>query len=163
MKRILLFRHGKSSWTHPGLADADRPLLSKGEHRTKRVAQKLAELNLGTGLIVTSNAVRALRTAAIVAEILNISPESVVIDPLLYHASENEIWDIVYSLPDDVDEVMLFGHNPGLTDFANSSGITDIDWLPTSGVVTALFNCTSWHQCAETKPQDTILILPEKS
>ena len=163
MKRIIIFRHGKSSWAHPGLEDVDRPLLNKGEQRTRNVAEKLSALNISAGIIVTSHAVRALRTATIAAEIFNISNKSIIVDPNLYHASADAIWDVIFSLPDDINSVMLFGHNPGFTDFVNSSGIAGIDWLPTSGAATALFNCQHWHQCTEVKPQNPVIILPEKT
>lgn len=163
MKRITMFRHGKSSWAHPGLADVDRPLMHKGELRTKKVAGHLLKMNIGAELVITSHAVRAFRTAAITAGVLGISHDSVIVDPGLYHASEEAIWDIIFSLPADVDTVMLFGHNPGFTDFINTSGIAIIDWLPTSGAASALFHCNHWHQCPEVKPHDTVIILPEKT
>ena len=30
MKRLILMRHAKSDWNHPGLADHDRPLNKRG-------------------------------------------------------------------------------------------------------------------------------------
>ncbi len=161
MKRITLVRHGKSSWEHRGLSDAERPLLPKGIRRTRLVAQRLMQLSLTPDIIVTSHAVRALDTAAIVASIMGIPEKDILINKQLYLCAPDDIWDVISALPDEKEHVMLFGHNPGFTDFANSSRITTIDWLPTSGVASAAFTCQLWHQCPGAFPENPLLILPK--
>jgi len=162
MKRITLFRHGKSSWAHGGLADVDRPLLQKGEKRTKQMAEALRDMGLFPDLIVTSHAVRALRTATLVAETLNLPSRLVMVDTALYHASPQQIWDVIFALPDTASHVVLFGHNPGFTEFARTTLHSDTDWLPTSGVATALFHCEHWHQCPNTPPSTPQTFVPDK-
>ncbi|MFO7723154.1 MAG: histidine phosphatase family protein [Bacteroidales bacterium] len=163
MKHLMLFRHGKSSWDHPGLSDIDRPLLSKGEQRTRKVAGHMKEkLGITSGLIVTSHAKRAFQTASIVAGILGIQGKAFLTEQNLYHASVDRIWDVIIALPDDIDRVMLFGHNPGFTEFVNQAGIASIDWLPTSGVASAVFKCDHWHECPLARPEDSFILLPSK-
>lgn len=62
---IYLIRHGiaadKGDFEH----DRDRPLIPKGEDRTKRVAQRLKELGIEFELMLTSPLVRAKQTAQI--------------------------------------------------------------------------------------------------
>jgi phosphohistidine phosphatase len=142
MKQLLLFRHGKSSWDHPELPDVERPLLQKGEQRTHRMANHLkVKLSINSGLIVTSHAQRAMQTAKIVAGVLGIPEALCITDHHLYHASPDRIWDVVISLPDHVDRAILFGHNPGFTEFVNFAGIASLDWLPTSGIAAGTFHC----------------------
>lgn len=163
MKRITLFRHGKSSWAHANLSDVDRPLLSKGEKRTQQMAEVLRMMGLTPDLMVTSHAVRALRTASIAAAVLDIPPRKVVVDPSLYHASPDQIWNVVFALPHDVEHVMLFGHNNGFTEFARDALNSDIDWLPTSGVATATFDCENWTECSATIPSSPQTFVPDKN
>jgi phosphohistidine phosphatase len=160
MKRITLFRHGKSSWDHHGLSDVDRPLLARGERRTRLVAEHLAEQGLMPDLIVTSHAVRALRTAAIAAEVLKVPPPALLVEQHLYHASPEAIWDVIAGLPEEYHHVILFGHNPGFTDFVNSNGIASVNWLPTSGVASAIFPCRMWNECPGTLPQNPFVVFP---
>ncbi|MBA4058123.1 MAG: hypothetical protein C0490_25625, partial [Marivirga sp.] len=56
--------------------------------------------------------------------------------------------EVVQGLKDKSDVVMLFSHNPGLTDFANTlmNGEFDIDNIPTSGVVAFEFDVDSWNE-----------------
>lgn len=163
MKQIILFRHGKSSWDTPGLADVDRPLLQKGRQRTLKMARHILEIGLKPDLIVSSHAVRAYQTAAIIAETAGISAGDIVIEPLLFHASTDRIWDVIISLPEEASRVLLVGHNPGFTEFASSNGIGMIDWLPTSGIATATLPCRHWHECPITAPQNVYITWPSKA
>jgi phosphohistidine phosphatase len=162
MKQLILFRHGKSSWDHPAIADADRPLLGKGVRKTKQVAEMLKQKGIIPDLIVSSHAVRALETAGIAAETLGLQRESIVVNERLYHASTDNIWDVVSSLPDESDIVMLFGHNPGFTEFVNNAHLGHTDGLPTSGAAGGTFLCDHWHECILHQPKNTFLVCPEK-
>jgi phosphohistidine phosphatase len=163
MKHLILFRHGKSSWDHPGFSDIDRPLLQKGEQRTLKMARYLQEnQGVSDALIVSSNAERAYQTAAIVAGVLGIKEEDIVTEPILYHADTESIWDVIVALPDSAERVILFGHNPGFTDFINRAGIASIDWLPTSGIASAIYKCNHWHECPLSIPAKTFILQPSK-
>src|SRR5579864_3782830 len=73
MNRLYLLRHGIA--VPPGTEgyeDDDRPLTSKGERRTRQVAQGLRRLRLKLDRIISSPLPRALRTAELVAETLDI-------------------------------------------------------------------------------------------
>lgn len=160
MKQLVLFRHGKSSWNNPDVTDIDRPLLHKGRERTRKMAEYLVRIGLSTDMLMTSSAVRAYQSAEIVAEVLGIDTNKIFIEPDLYHASTERIWDVVISLPEDANSVILFGHNPGLTEFINISRISSIDWLPTSGVASATYKCKHWHDCIVTPPGKTFVLHP---
>ena len=62
----------------------------------------------------------------------------------LYLASLDNLLDVVAMQDAGFNHLMLFGHNPGLTDFVNYfvPGLTSN--LPTSGVVTVSLNCEEW-------------------
>jgi phosphohistidine phosphatase len=52
---------------------------------------------------------------------------------------------VVRDLGGDALHVMVFGHNPGITEFANKlSAGEQIDNLPTCGVFTATFDIAGW-------------------
>jgi phosphohistidine phosphatase len=141
MKQLYILRHGKSSWEQPLAADFDRPLLPKGEKRTRKIAAYLLEKGMIPGLIVSSPAKRAAQTARIVADLLN---SRIVFDENLYHAHSAAIADIIAAQSDDTGSLMIVGHNPGLTSFANEYMQAEIDWLPTSGLAAATFDTGKW-------------------
>jgi phosphohistidine phosphatase len=57
------------------------------------------------------------------------------------------ILEIIRSLPDSAETAMVFGHNPGLTDFVNELSIDgDVtDNIPTAGVVAFEVPVASWQ------------------
>jgi phosphohistidine phosphatase len=114
MRRLHLLRHAKSSWDDPTLRDRDRPLAPRGRKAAARMARWAREHNVRPPLVLCSDARRARETLDGVMPGLD-TPE-VSIEDGLYAASGATVLERLRSLPDDVDEVMLVGHNPGLRD-----------------------------------------------
>ncbi|MCB1203095.1 MAG: histidine phosphatase family protein [Verrucomicrobiae bacterium] len=119
MKEILLIRHGKSDWDHPGLSDHDRPLNNRGRRDAPRMAAALRERGVVPGSIVTSTANRAATTAEVVAEGLDVPGERIIRIPDLYLASPRTILRVIQGLDESTDTVLLFGHNPGMHETVN--------------------------------------------
>src|ERR671934_2596347 len=68
MKSLLILRHAKSSWKHPELSDHDRPLNKRGKRDAPKIGHLLKEKDLVPDLIISSTAVRAEKTAKLVAK-----------------------------------------------------------------------------------------------
>lgn len=66
-------------------------------------------------LIVTSDAVRAHSTAEAVARSAGYARD-IVLEPSLYLATPDTIIGVLNGLADDVESVLIVGHNPGLED-----------------------------------------------
>lgn len=133
---LYLLRHAKSSWDHPELTDAERPLNERGLINAPRMGEKLAKLKVKPGLILSSPAERAITTARLLAPPLNYAPEAIKEIDSLYHASDQQLLRICNQfIEPDLDSLMLVGHNPGLTDFSNLLCDEQIDNIPTCGFV----------------------------
>lgn len=144
MRRLTLLRHAKSSWRERGLPDHDRPLAKRGRRDAPHMGERLRDRGAVPGLILTSSAKRARATAELVAEALD-AEERLEIEPDLYLASPAQMLGIVARQAPDVSELVLVGHNPGLTMLANqilpSLGLAN---LPTAGVVAIDFPGERW-------------------
>lgn len=72
MSRLLLLRHGQSTWNAEGRWQgwADPPLSAMGEAQARAAAERLARLGLTT--VVSSDLQRARRTAELIAERLGL-------------------------------------------------------------------------------------------
>jgi phosphohistidine phosphatase len=114
VKRLFLLRHAKSAWDDPALLDRDRPLAPRGRKAAKRVARWAKRHAVNPQLVVCSSAVRARQTLQRVLPALG-EPE-VWIEVTLYAAGAETLLARIRTLPDEADEVMLVGHNPGLMD-----------------------------------------------
>lgn len=152
MKHLLLLRHAKSCWKDLNLTDHDRPLNKRGNKAAPKMGIKLSHKSVKPDLIITSTAIRALTTAEIVAQQINYSLANVEFNRELYHATVNEILNICSKCSDDVNNLMLVGHNPGLTLLANRllkyEGQHFVN-IPTAGLVTMSLNIPFWRQITD--------------
>ena len=146
MKMLYVIRHAKSSWDHPLLNDFNRPLNERGERDAPRMGKRLKEKYVVPDLMLSSPASRALNTCEKIAEVLGYPVEKIKTDDDLYHAEDEEILRIVKKINDKHNVVLIFGHNPGLTDFTNRLTDTIIDNVPTCGVVACSFHIGSWKE-----------------
>jgi len=160
MKTIYIVRHGKSSWENPSLADHDRPLLSTGIKKTKRIAKFLQSKKIKPDLLLSSSAVRAYQTAEIIAKAIGYKIDKIKKEPGLYHASPDEIFSELYALPDEIVSVMIFGHNPAFTYFVNHFLSPTIENLPTSGTVSINFDCDKWNQISDSAFHINFAVFP---
>lgn len=148
MKTLYVIRHAKSSWDVKTLGDIERPLNDRGKKDAPRMGKRLKEKEVHPDLIITSPAKRAFSTAKRIAKILKYPKEKLKITDKLYHGDEDAILEVLHKQKDKNNIIILFGHNPGLTDFVNSimSEELDIDNVPTCGVVAFKFEAERWDQ-----------------
>jgi phosphohistidine phosphatase len=162
MRTLFLIRHAKSSWDHPGLRDFDRPLNERGQNDAPRMAQMLAKQGIKPDMLLSSPAKRALTTAIFFAETFNISPEEVQRESTIYEAFPKEIHRIISKLPDSAKNVMLFGHNPTMTEVANSFTEDFIDNIPTCGVIKIVSSAETWEAFYEGNSKITACYFPKE-
>lgn len=155
MKTLYVVRHAKSSWDDTDLADIDRPLNERGKRDAPRMAKRLKEKSIHPELFLSSPARRAFSTARRIGEVVGYKKDHIKTEKKLYHASENEIFNVVRGLSDKSGSVMIFGHNPGLTDFVNELLNTKqfIDNIPTCGIVAFSFSTKSWADVSKENAQ----------
>ena len=116
MPRLLLMRHAKSSWSDPRLADHDRPLNARGRQAAPRMGRWLLERDVCPDLILSSTALRARSTAEAVAAVIDRGVRPITV-PRLYHASPEEMVEVLAEVETDRRTVLLVAHNPGIEAF----------------------------------------------
>lgn len=119
MKTVWLLRHAKSSWDQPSLADHDRPLGQRGLRDAPRMGRYLAAQRQRPEWVLCSSALRTRQTWELVAEQWPSAP-ACEHDQALYMADETDLLTRLRRLPDDLNGVLLIGHNPGLEDLADT-------------------------------------------
>lgn len=162
MKTIYIVRHAKSSWDISDQPDEKRPLLEKGKKRTKRVIDFLHHKKVKVDYIISSHAVRAYETAKLLAHGLEYPVENIRIDKHIYFADGDSILDQFYDLPERFHSVMIVGHNPTLTDLANRFLDNPIENLPTSGVVSIIFDTEKWEEVPLASRKTNFILFPKE-
>lgn len=118
MLTLTLFRHAKSSWDDPSLADFDRPLAPRGEQAAPLMGTFLAERGLVPDLILCSTSERTRQTLDLAFAALP-RPKTQFLDDL-YHATVPTLIAAICAAPAETRNLMLIGHNPGLQALALS-------------------------------------------
>jgi len=136
VKRLVLLRHAKSSWSDDGLPDSERPLSGRGERDAPRMGARLHERGVRPDLVLSSPALRARSTARLVAQVIDYPADAIRLEASLYLAAPEEILAVVAAQADAVDCLLVVGHNPGLTELTNLL-LPELELanLPTAGTV----------------------------
>jgi len=113
MKTLYLMRHAKSSWKDSHLMDHERPLKKRGRKDAGAMGGLLSGKKRTPAIIYSSTAERARETAGIVAEKSGYIGE-VRYDQKLYLAEPDTLVTFLHQVPEDVECILLVGHNPGL-------------------------------------------------
>ena len=140
MRTLAILRHAKSAYP-PGVADADRPLGSRGERDAPEAGRWLREHCACFDAVVVSPATRTRATWELVRAELE-GPPRAVFDARVYAAGVPELLAALRDVPAQAEHVLLIGHNPGLEDLAEELGGSDFTaaWVslgskfPTSAV-----------------------------
>lgn len=125
-------RHAKSSRDDPNLEDQDRPLNKRGHRDAPRMGELLRAQKLVPQAILCSPARRARDTAVAVAQTSKFKGEIELV-PGFYYANLEAFWQALSGLPEQVQRVMLVGHNPDLEELLHSL-TGEIVPMPTAAV-----------------------------
>ncbi|MEA3505701.1 MAG: histidine phosphatase family protein [Bacteroidota bacterium] len=161
MKRLYIVRHAKALLGSANLPDLQRPILEKGKQRTKLLLDYLLLNNTSVDMIISSPAVRALETALIVGNALRFTEEEIKKDSILYYADEEQLMNLFFDLPHKLDSLMIVGHNPTLTYFANEFIENKIEMLPTSACVCLDFDTDKWEDISSLNSKLRFVITPK--
>jgi phosphohistidine phosphatase len=144
------------------MPDKDRPLNDRGKRDAPKMGERLAKRDAKPDLILSSPAKRALKTAEIIAKKLDYKRKNIVVDDRLYAVKANELLDVIHKLGDKLERVMVFGHNPELTELAHRFS-SEITHMPTCAVAEFTFDAKSWSNLGKDKPAKVALEYPKQS
>jgi phosphohistidine phosphatase len=162
MKTLFLVRHAKSSRDDPALPDKERPLNDRGMRDAPRMGERLAKQGVKPDLIVSSPARRALATAEIIAKKLDYKVKDIVVEERLYAAALDDLLEVIQEFSDKPNRVMLFGHNPEMTELAHRLS-SKIAAMPTCAVAEFSFDTKSWSSVGKQEPAKVTLHDPRQS
>jgi phosphohistidine phosphatase len=143
MKTLLVLRHAKSSWNDPELDDHERPLNERGRRDGPRMGKLVREHGLVPDIVISSDALRARLTAEAVAEAARYAGK-ILFDPRLYMASAADILSLLRTVRQNVETVMIIGHNPGLEKLVEEL-TGERQELPTAALAHIVLEIDQWR------------------
>ncbi len=124
MKKLFLLRHGNAPRVH-NESDSDRKLNELGYKEAAEVAEFLNANKWNIDLIKSSDSIRTRQT---VSKLLEYAKTKTTFSRELYNASGNEILEEIKNTSDSVLNLLVVGHNPGITsvlDLINPASSSD--------------------------------------
>lgn len=163
LKKLFIIRHAKSNQDFFG-NDFERPLNERGKKDAPEMARRLLIRSGKPAALVSSPAARAKKTAELFAETMQVPLDEIIFVTALYHAPAPVFYDVIANLPDNLDTVAIFAHNPGITYFVNSldAGI-NVDNMPTCAVFAVSADTEKWGQFARAKKEALFFDYPKNS
>jgi phosphohistidine phosphatase len=144
MKTIYLVRHAKASRDEKGIHDWERPLTASGIYRAQKVAKKLYDKKILPVRMISSHAFRSLNTALVFAINMRYPVSAIEISSSLYEKKDSDILDMLKQQNDSIASIMLFGHNPSISDLCKRLTKKKNKELPTSAVTCIQFKTAKW-------------------
>jgi len=147
MKRYLyIARHARAEDGSYFLGDFGRELTPSGIIDAARMGKHLALKGIKPDLIYSSSAPRAHQTARIMAEQMDYADEAIQTMKDLYDSGARAYLQIISTTPNDCVHLMICGHNPDVSFFAEYLTNADIGSMSKGAVVTIEFNNLTWAQ-----------------
>lgn len=143
MRTLVLMRHASSDGMQRHHTDAERPLSDRGRHDAPKMARAIGR-TIRPDLILSSTAARALATAELVAQELLPPRQKILVEPTLYESSVEGYFELITTLPESAESILLVGHNPTITEFANILAPGSVRDIPAGGVVAITADVSSW-------------------
>ena len=155
MRRLLLFRHAKSSWADPELEDFDRPLNGRGRLAAPLMGAWIADRGLTPDLVLASSSARTRETWERAAVAFAPPPEMETSDRL-YHACPDAMLALAQAAPDAAAGLMILGHQPGIGAFCRKLSAPEppahcaraFQKFPTAAVAVLEFDVARWRDVA---------------
>ena len=113
MKNLFLLRHAKSSWDNAALADFDRPLSKRGISNAILLSEHIQKHNITFDLVLSSPSERTQSTLDLVLSSLDHFPTTTLKESI-YHASPSSLTQLIKEQDDEINNLLIIGHNPGL-------------------------------------------------
>ncbi|KUJ68912.1 phosphohistidine phosphatase [Streptomyces albus subsp. albus] len=127
-RRIVLLRHAKADWAEE--SDHERPLAERGRQDASVAGRWLAGSGITPDLALCSTALRTRETWKLAVHELPQRPKTVY-EERLYEASLGELIALLNEVSDEVADLLLIGHNPGMHALADAlAGEAEGDLLP---------------------------------
>jgi phosphohistidine phosphatase len=163
-RHLYLLRHANPGWEDPGLDDHERPLAPRGQQAVQVLAEHLDRHDIHPAQVLCSTARRTRETLE------GVSPSGErLIEPELYGATGPDLLERLRQVGDDVESVMVIGHNPALQTLVlrladrsqDGSVLAMVERkFPTGALATLSFDC-AWSELGAGRARLTAFVKPK--
>ncbi|GHB76055.1 hypothetical protein GCM10007390_32410 [Persicitalea jodogahamensis] len=141
--------------------DFDRELTSRGIMDSARMGHYLKTQAPGIESIKASAAARTYQTAKVIAEQLKFEVDDIETVDKLYSGGPQAYLATINATPDSVQTLLLCGHNPDISYFAEYLTSTDIGSMGKCSLAVITFESQSWAEISGKTGSLAKLVTPD--
>jgi len=158
VKTVILVCHAQVDETNPLVADIDRILTPDGEKAAAQLADQLVDLKTEINVLLSSPAVGARSTADAFSAKLSVLIQT---DRRIFDAGVQDLQDVVRSLDNRHETIILVGHNPSLSEFVRYLTDRRDDDLPPASAAVVDLAVNGWRHVVIGKGMLRATLLPK--
>lgn len=143
-KTLYLIRHAEAAGMSSGQRDFERPLNARGEQDAMEMGQRLKARSIVPDTLISSPALRAVQTSELIATEIGFPVSAIVFHKSIYEAAVADLIEIIQSLDDDLNSVMIIGHNPSIGWLISQLSDKHIANIPTGAIATLSIASNHW-------------------
>ena len=128
MKNIYFLRHAKSSWDDFALKDFDRPLSTRGIQDADLMGNYFRSKKIKLDIVFSSPSKRTRET---LEHFFQLEKPSIKFEESIYHASLDQLLSVIFGTPENLNNIMVVGHNPSMHEITEYLG--NIGYLGNNG------------------------------
>ena len=155
MRTLGLMWHATSGWDEPELDDLDRPLAPRGRDAAPLIARYIRKSGWQPDLVLCSPAARVRETWELMTPVLGRTVDCKTLRTI-YPGAPGRLLETLRRAADEVETLMLIGHNPGLGRLAAGLCATGPkkplermrSKFPTAALAVIDFDVERWDQVA---------------
>lgn len=112
--RVLsILRHAEAEIGTGELGDFNRQLSPTGKHQICRLNEVLKKNDFKIEFLLSSPAKRAFQTTEFISK--DMKPVDIVFEKEIYEAEPEDLLKLIQNTDDNIENLLLVGHNPGLS------------------------------------------------
>lgn len=148
-KELLLVRHAEARGTEVGRRDTERELSPRGYQDATRLGYYLYQRKQNIDLLLASTARRAQHTAEILTEQMHYEARRMHLSDKLYQASVRSMLEVINEQADEINCLMIVGHNPTLTYLTEYLTEEAISGIEPGGMFTLDITTDTWLEVTQ--------------
>lgn len=145
-KTLILVRHATAEDSNFRTKDFDRNLNNKGLSEAAVMGKWLVKSGFKPDIFISSPASRAYKTAEIIASEFGVSKSSIGSNPDIYEGGPKAYLQALNAVAESFSVLILFGHNPDITYFAEYLTGSTIGSMEKGSVAIIDFENMNWAE-----------------
>ena len=146
MKTLYLLRHAKSDHDDISLPDFERPLNKRGKKDAVTMAAAISEHCRDVQHVYSSPAKRCRSTVKRIRKALDTPAGELTLDDALYTFEASELLAWLKERSNDVDRILVTGHNPALENLIDLLCNQSLIHFPTAAFAEIFLRIEYWDQ-----------------